>query len=77
MCSGVCSLLIWCLIKSENINTFGYVMIIIFIVGFGGIAFQNCYGLFTFKIRQKIILTEDYIQIKAFYILPCLNKNEL
>ena len=77
MCSGVCSLCICYIFISENINAFGYVIIILFLVGFGGIAFQNCYGLFTFQIRQKIILTEDFIQIKAFYILPCLNKNAI
>ena len=74
----------WCLqplylsfFISENLDTVCYVVFIIFIVVFGGLALVNCYDLFTLKISQKIILTEDYIQIQAFYILFCLNKNEI
>ena len=52
-------------------------MVIIFIVVFGGVACFSCYGLLNFEIRQKVILAEDYIQIKTFYILCCLNKNEI
>ncbi len=75
---GVCSSLICVLIICENLEATAYAILIISIVVFGGAACFYCYyGLFKFKIRQKVILTEDYIQIKTFYILPCLNKNEI
>ena len=73
---AVFSVLIWVLNKFENIDV-GFIMVIIFIVVFGGVACFSCYGLLTFEIRQKVILAEDYIQIKTFYILCCLNKNEI
>ena len=33
--------------------------------------------IFRLAIKQKVILEEYYIQIRAFYILCCLNKNSL
>ena len=48
---------------------------IIFVICFSGVL--ACIGLFgclCFTIRQKVILTEDYIQITNYHILCCFNK---
>ena len=40
----------------------------------------NCFGLFLIlnsKLKKKVILTEDYIQIKTFYLLCCRNNSEI
>jgi len=60
--------------KSDNKSTGAIIFGIIFTGFLFGIALR---GILTYRIRQKVILTEDYIQIKAYYILCCLNKNEI
>ena len=34
-------------------------------------------GILASEIKQQVILTENNIQIKTFYILCCLNKNQI
>ena len=59
--------------KSENNSKGGA----IFGIAFSG--FLTVIGLFSFlgyRIRHKIILTENYIQIKAFHIFWCANSTK-
>ena len=60
--------------KSGENSTVGIIIGIIFSGFISGIVL--CATL-TFIIKQKVILTEDYIQIISYYILCCLNKNEI
>ena len=43
----------------------------------GFIACICLYAILIYKIRQKVILKEDCIQKKTYYLLCCLNKNEI
>ena len=60
--------------KIDEDSKIGIIIGIIFSGFISGIAL--CVTL-TFIIKQKVILTEDYIQIRSYYILCCLNKNEI
>ena len=60
--------------KSGENSTVGIIIGIIFSGFISGIVL--CFTL-TFIIKQKVILTEDYIQVRSYYILCCLNKNEI
>ena len=69
--SGFIFILIWILIydNSENKSYIGMALE-------GTIACIFLKAILTYKIRQKVILTEDCIQKKTYYLLCCLNKNE-
>jgi len=73
--SGFFFILIWILIYGDSENK-SYIGIILCMGIVGTIACICLCGILTYKIRQKIILTEDYIQKKTYYLLCCLNKNE-
>ena len=60
--------------KIDEDSKIGIIIGIIFSGFISGIVL--CFTL-TFIIKQKVILTEDYIQIRSYYILCCLNKNEI
>ena len=54
---------------------------------FGGVIFGICFtgflacmglfGFLCFIVKQRIILTDDYIQIKNYHILCCINSNKI
>ena len=46
-------------------------------IGFSGfLSFIGLISFLCFTIRQKVILTDDYIQIKNYHILCCINSNK-
>ncbi len=68
--------LIFILIYDKNDNkSIGAIIFGIIFTGFQFVIIL--WGILTSIIRQKFIITDDYIQIKAYYILCCLNKNEI
>ena len=73
--SGIIALLICCLIYDWGEYSYGGV---IFAICFFGLF--ACLGLvlcLCYTIREKVILTEDYIQITNYHILFCLNRNKI
>jgi hypothetical protein len=59
---------------SKNQNTGG----IIFGICFSGfLACINLFGFLLIPLREKVILTENYIQIKSYRILCCFNSDKV
>ena len=73
--SGFLALLICVLIFDFGEYTSGGVGFGICFLGF--LACIGLYGCLSYTIRQKVILTEDQIQIKNYHILCCINSNKI
>ena len=69
--------LISLLISIENIDTPHKIVMIIATVITGPLTCILLWITLTSIINLKIILRDDSIQIQTFYILSCLNKNEV
>ena len=73
---GFLSILIWALInnisqdKSQGWIIFGIILL-------GSLACFGLYGFLFSIVRQKVILTADYIQVKSYYILCFLNRSKI
>ena len=72
--SGFLTLFICILVYDFGEYSYGGIIFGICFAGF--LATVGLFGLLAYKVRQKVILTEDYIQIKNYYILCCLNSNK-
>jgi len=60
--------------KPGNYNLVG---VIIAIVVFALCTILSILGLFYVIVRQKVFLTEDYIQIKTYYLFCCFNNTKI
>ena len=73
---GFLSILIWALINNiSQDKSQGWIIFGIILLGF-----LACFGLYGFlfsTVRQKVILTADYIQVKSYYILCFLNRSKI
>ena len=71
---GFLTILIYALIYDIGVHSYGGVIFGICLTGF--FACMGLYGFLCYIVKQKIILTEDYIQIKNYHILCCINSNK-